>query len=182
MANIPPVVRFSEFATSGVSPSGSRHLTNHASYVKELGTVAGRYLDFGSINITNGKQTTDTKAVVAMIDHMNDATSQVFNLRFWISDSDDFSNGTYYFNGWASGVWIQDVNLTDASGYFTPTILPSGQNWWRNDGALAITASGSDAQTTQYMYLSVTIDTDVPVGIYGGDSGGYVYRLTYDYK
>jgi len=182
MANTPPVIRFSQFAVSGVSPSGSRHLTNHASYVKQLGVAAAQYLDFGSLNISVQKQTSATKVVVAMVDDMNDASTSVFNMRFWMSDIDDFSGGTYYFNGWASGVWMQNCSLTDASGYYIPTILPSGQNLWRQDGELSITGSGSDNQVTQYIYLSMTCDTDMPVGVYGGDSGGMVYRLTYDYK
>lgn len=177
-----PIIRFSEFAVSGVSPAGSRHLKTHASYVKQLGVNAGGYLDFGELNITNGKQHTQTKAVVAMVDHMNDAKNQVYNLRFWVADISDFTAGTYYLNGWASGTWLRNCALNDASGYYTPTVLPSGQNWWRTNGATTITASGLDAQVTQYMYLSITAETDVPVGVYGGDAGGFAYRLTYDYK
>lgn len=177
-----PVIRFSQFAVSGVSPVNARHLKNHASYVKQLGTTAAAYLDFGDLNLTDGKQNSPTKAVVAMVDHMNDAKSQVYNLRFWAADITDFTAGTYYLNSWASGVWLRNCALTDASGYFTPTILPSGQNWKRQDGGLAITASGADAQVTQYMYMNLTVNTDVPVGTYGGDAGGFKYRLTFDYK
>lgn len=187
----PPVIRFSEFSVSGVSPSGSRHLTNHASYTKQLGTAAGQYLDFGSINVTDGKQHTSTKAVVAMVDDTKDMTEAVFNMRFFVSDLSDWSAGTFQFNGVPSGDWIQDIALTDASGYLTPTSIPSGQNWWREGGGAfnrnatgfqEITASGSDDQVTQYMYLSVTADTDVPPGVYGGNTGGYTYRLTFDFR
>jgi hypothetical protein len=177
-----PVIRFSQFAVSGLSPSGSRHLKNHASYVKQLATTPGAYLDYGDINKTYGKQTTPTKAIVAMVDHMNDANNQVYNLRFWAANITDFISGTYYLNSFPSGIWNQNCNLTDASGKYTPTVLPSGQNWWRQDGGVAITASGLDAQTTQYMYASLTVDTDVPVGVYGGDAGGFQYRMTFDYK
>lgn len=178
----PPVIRFSQFAVSGVSPSGSRHLTNHASYIKQLGTAAGQYLDFGSLNISSAKQITGTKVVVAMVDNMNDATEAVFNLRFWLADTSDFNSGTYYFNGWASGTWLRNCSLTDASGYYVSTVLPSGQNWWRQDDGTEITGSGADSQVTQYMYLSNSIDTDCTVKVYGGDTGGFVYRLTYDYR
>jgi len=180
--SIPPVIRFSEFAVSGVSPSGSRHVTTHPSYVKELGTGAGQYLDFGSINISNGKQSTPTKAVVAMVDDMKDATEAVYNLRIWASDLSSFKSGTYYINTCVSGLWLRNCTLTDASGYSLPTFLPSGQNIWRQDGGAEITASGLDSQVTQYAFSSVTIDQDVPIGIYGGDSGGFRTRLTFDYR
>ncbi len=177
---VTPTVRFSQFAVSGVSPSGSRHLKTHDSYVKELGNGAGQYLDFGSLNITDGKKSTATKAVVAMVDNMQGATNSVYNLRFWAPSIS--LTGTYYLNGWASGAWIHNCALTDASGYFVSTVLPSGQNWWRNDGDTSITASGLDSQTTQYFYLSITANNDVPIGIYGGDAGGLLYRMTFDYR
>lgn len=177
-----PSIKFYQFAVSGASPSGSRHLTSHGSYVKELGTVAGQYLDFGSLNLHNGKQSTTTKAIVAFVSDMHDASEAVFNMRFWASDISDFTGGTYYLNGVASGIWIQDCSLVDSSGYFTPTALPSGLNWRRQDDTDEITGANSDDQVTQYMYLSVTADTDVPTATYGGDSGGFTYRLTFDYR
>jgi hypothetical protein len=179
---VTPVFRFSEFAPSGTSPSGSRHLTTHPSYVKQLGVAAGQYLDFGSINIQNGKQTTGTKAVVAVLDDMKDANNSIYNMKFWISNNSAFNGGTYYFNGFPSGVWLQNLSLNDASGRYIPTALPSGQNIWRQDGGEEITASGLDSQVTQYIYLSFTGDIDVPVNIYGGDLGGWVFRLTFDFK
>jgi hypothetical protein len=183
MAATPPVIRFSEFAVSGVSPSGVRHLQLSASgWQKTLGTGTGEYLDYGFINLSFGKQSTTTKAVVGMVDNMRDATEAVFNMRFWLSDTSDWVAGTYSFNGWVSGVWLQSMQLTDTSGWFTPTALPSGQNLYRQDGALSITASGQDLQVSQWVYLSVTVDDDIPVGNYGGNSGGFTYRLTYDYR
>lgn len=179
---VSPSIQFSEFAVSGLDPSGSRHLASHASYVKQLGTAAGQILDYGTLNLNNGKQSTNTKAVLAFVTNMQDANESIFNLRFWIQDYSNFTAGTYYFNGWASGTWIQNCALTDASGYYTPTVLPSGQNWWRQDGYTEISGANADSETTQYMYLSVTTDTDVPNKTYGGTGGGFTYRLTFDYK
>lgn len=189
---VTPVIRISEFSISGQSPSGVRHLQLSASgWAKTLGTGAGQLLDFGSINTTNGKQSSATKAIVAMVDDMKDASEAVFNLRFFISDLSDWSNGTFSFNGFPSGQWIQNISLTDASGYLIPTILPSGQNLWRDAGGAfnrnsvafqEITASGLDSQVTQWLYLSVTADTDVPAGVYGGNTGGFTYRLAYDFR
>jgi hypothetical protein len=191
MAIIPPVIKFHEFATSGVNPSGQRHLQSHSSFVKELGTGAGEYMDFGSKNINQGKQTSITTAVVAFAGDFNSANEAIFNLRFYITDFSSYGAGSYYFNGLPSGLWMQDINLTDASGYFVPTSLPSGQNWWRDAGGpfdpdkvafQEITGSGTDDQVTMPFYLSVTADNDVPPKTYGGDAGGFTYRLTYDFR
>lgn len=178
---VPPLVRFSEWAASGVNPSGSRHLKTHPSYVKQLGTAAGQELDFGTVNNTLDKKHSITSVVTAHIDAFNGANEAIFNMRFWIPDFSDYTKGTFFFNGFPSGQWIQGIELTDASGQFTPTALPSGQNWFRQDDGLELTGSG-DAQVTQFMYLSISVDTDVPPNVYGGAGGGHVFRLTYDFR
>lgn len=177
-----PTIRFSEFDPTKADPSGSRHLTNHAAYVKQLGTTAGQYLSFADINVSSGKQTTLTKAVVGMADSMGDATSGIYNMKFWVGSSSDWGGGTYSWNGLSSGTWIQNITLNDTSGYTLSNSLPNSQNWWRQDHHDAITASGSDDQVTEYMYLSITIDTNVTPSVYGGSSGGFKYRMTYDYR
>lgn len=178
---VPPQVRFSEWAPSGVNPSGSRHLITHPTYVKQLGTAAAQALDFGQVNNTIAKAHSITSAVTAHIDAFNGANEAIFNMRFWIPDFSDYTSGTFFFNGFPSGQWLRDIALTDASGRFIPTALPSGQNWFRQDDGLEITGSG-DAQVTQFMYLSISVDTDVPPNVYGGDGGGHRYRMTYDFR
>ena len=179
---VPPTIRWSHWAVSGVSPSGSRHLTNHASYVQQLGTAAGQSLDFGSVNNTLAKVHSLTCAVTAAVDAMNGANEALFNMKFWIPDFSDYSTGTFFFNGLPSGVWIQNIALTDASGRFIPTTLPSGQNFYRQDDWPEISGASSDSEVTQFMYLSVSVDTDVPPNVYGGQGGGHVYRMTFDFR
>ena len=72
--------------------------------------------------------------------------------------------------------------MTDASGFFIPTVLPTGQNLLRQDDNPEITASGTDLDVTEYIFLSVSVDTDVNPGVYGGNDGGFTYRMTYDYR
>lgn len=186
-----PIIKFHQFAASGVNPSGQRHLTSHPSFVKVLGIGAGQYMDFGTKNINSGKQTSLTTSVTAFVENFNSANEAVFNLRFHITNFSAWTAGSYNFNGFTSGVWFQNLVLNDASGYFVPTEVPSGQNWWRDAGGVfdrddvafqEITGSGSDSQVTMPFYLSITADTDVPPKAYGGDAGGFVYRLTYDFR
>ena len=190
---IPPEVRFSEWATSGADPTGSRHIDapNPSGFVKNLSTANNAQLDFGSINNTTGKKTTITKAITARVYKFNDANEALFNLRFWLPIVTDWDQGTFFFNGFPSGVWIQGITLNDTSGQFVPLALPSGQNWWRDASGpfdpdsldfQEITGSGVDDQVTQFFYLSVTADTNVPPGRYGGVAGGWRYRLTADFR
>lgn len=181
----PPSINFSEFAVSGVDPVGQRHLTTHSSFVKVLSSSAGEFLDFGSLNTTFTKQITSTKTMIAFFSDFKDATEAVFNMRFWLPDISDFTKGTFNFNGFQSGVWesgLATQGLSDASGLFTPTALPSGANLRRQDGSPEISGINSDTEVTEFMYTSVDFDTDVPPRSYGGNSGGFVYRLTFDFR
>lgn len=179
----PPTIRISQFDISYPNPSGVRHQELTASgFVRNLGTTSQTLLDFGSVNNSSSKVHSATKALVVNVDDMKDATEAVYNLRFWCPGSADFSTGTYYLNYWASGAWIKNCSLTDTSGYFIGTSLPSGQNLWRHDGDTELTASGDPKQSSMWMYLSISVDTDVPPKTYGGTGSGLYYRLTYDFR
>lgn len=195
---VAPTITFAAYAVSGADPSGVRHLDlgdpSGFSFINNPSTDPGASLDFGSINITAGKQTTETFAVFARINEFNDLTEAVFNMRFWLPDLQDFGIGTFKFNGFASGTWIPNINLTEVSGKFVATTLPSGQNLFRNKDPNAIfnpndvifqelTASGIvDDQVTMYEFLSVTVDTNAGIKQYGGDGGGFTYRMTFDFR
>jgi hypothetical protein len=181
----PPEMRITEFALSGISPIGARHLElAQSGFVQNLGIGNDEFLDFGSVNNTDEKVHSETKVILANIDHFNDANEAVFNMRFWASDTTDFSTGTVFFNGIPSGSWLQNYILTDSSGYFISTVLPSGQNVFRQDGntELTLAASGTDTNATEFIYLSISVDQDVPVDLYGGNAGGFQYRITFDFK
>ncbi len=187
----PPDVKISQFDIN-VDPSGFRHLESPANgFQQTLGVAAGEFLNLSGVDRTNGKQSSQTKVFLMRVDNFNDANEAVFNMRFYLSSVSDFTTGTFSFNGFASGRHITGATLTDASGLFIPTALPSGQNLWRAaDGPFdpssasfqEITGVGSDDQVTMYQYLSVTVDTDVPAGVYGGNTGGFTGRITWDYR
>jgi hypothetical protein len=181
----PPSIKFHEWLVSGVNPIGERHLTTHSSFNKAVSQAAGQFLNFGSVNTTFEKQTTPTKVISAFSDDFNDANEAIFNMKFWLSDITDFTTGTFHFNGFSSGIWLSGFftqGLDDASGVFIPTALPSGQNLRRQDGWPEISGINQDSEVTHFIYLSTGLDTDVPPGAYGGDSGGFTYRMTYDFR
>jgi len=184
---VPPSIRFQEFAVSGVNPVGQRHLTTHSSFIGALSTAAGSFLNFGQLNTTFNKETSPTKVAVAFADDFNDANEAIFNMRFWLPDITDFTQGTFHFNGFVSGVWLsglaqESLKLTDASGQFIPTALPSGFNLRRQDGHPEISGISSDTEVSEFVYLSVGLDTDVTSTPFGGDGGGFAYRLTFDFR
>ena len=182
---IPPSIRFHEFAISGVNPVGQRHQTTHSSFKQAVSQAAGQFLDFGQVNNTFTKQTTPTKVITAFTDDFNGANEAIFNMKFWLPDISDFVTGTFHFNGFSSGIWLSGFftqGLDDASGFFIATALPSGQNLFREDGGPEISGINKDSEVTEFIYLSVGLDTDVPPKPYGGDSGGFTYRMTFDFR
>ena len=76
-----PTVKFYQFTSSGVDPAGSRHLTTHPSFIKQLGASSSGILDFGTINIDSTPES-PTKAVLFRVSALN-GISQINNLRFW---------------------------------------------------------------------------------------------------
>jgi hypothetical protein len=183
----PPVTHFSQFSITGPDPSGARHNASASGYHKELNTSTGGELSFGVLDNSSGVNvTTPTKCVVWVVDHLQDATTKVFDMKFWLSSTTDFvgEGATYnvYFNQHMSKKWLGEIQLTDTSGTYTPESLPAGQNLYRYDGAAEITASGTDDAVSQYIYLGITIDPDTPVGVYGGaGANAFRYRVTYKY-
>ena len=181
-----PTFRLSQWDVSYPNPSGISNTTLTASgYIRQLGQSAAGALNFGSVNNANGSVTSTTYAVVGNVDNfggVGGATEAIYNMRFWIQDYSAFSTGTVYFNTYISGVWRENFSLTSASGLYAETTLPSGQNVKRQDYELEITGSGTAKQATQWIFLSVTVDTDVPAGVYGGANTGFNYRMTYDYR
>ena len=182
-----PTTHFSQFDILSVSPSGERHSTAASGYLKELTTTAGGALDFGSLDNSSGiVVSSPTKCVVWVVDNLQDATTEVFDMKFWLSSVSDWvgRNTDYnsYFNQHVTNQWLGNVKLNYNSGTYTPTSLPAAQNLLQNEGNSTITASGTDAATTEYIYLSVSVDSDTPVGIYGSaGGGGFRYRVTYKY-
>ena len=173
-------ITFREFAVSGTDPSGHRADDSHASFTKVLGVGANEQLDFGKNNISNSGINSSTKAVVGCLATSGDLTLELFNMKFWLPSVTTFATGTMRYNQDNSSGWIQNVVINNSSGT-TPTALPSSGNLLRQDGSGVIQASG-DGECTEWIYLSIFADTNVPVGVYGGAGlNTFRYRLTADY-
>ncbi len=186
-----PIITFREFDVSiNSDPSGSRHLKTgdtdvHEAFSKSLGTAVGEQLDYGINNITNSGINSSTKVALAHMDTSGDLTTQLFNLKFWLSSVTTFT-GTVRYNFQKSNYvgqsgWLPDLVLQNSSLEQVPTLLPTSGNILRQDGSGIITGSG-DSEVTEWLYLSVFNGANEPPGLKGGPGlNTFRYRLTADY-
>lgn len=172
-----PTVQMLQF-DKDTDPSGVRHLP--ASAVKILDTSITGCLDFGNANTTTSGVISNTVLTLFRVSDLGDA-SGVYNLRFFLPSTSAFSTGNFRFlhkvDTHYQGVGFQ-LSLSDAD---VPLVEPT-QNVLSTSGQP--TLSGIfDGHVSQYIYLGVFVDTDVPFGTYGGcANGGFRYRMIYDFS
>ena len=174
---VAPTVQFIEF-NKDVDPSGFRNIP--ASGIQLLDTSITGCLSFGTVNTTSSGSISDTKLVLFRVSNFGDA-SGVFNTRFFLQNASAFNTGNYRFLHRISTPFLgSGFSLTLADDDI-PISTPS-QNVLATNGSVALSGT-SDVDVSQYIYLAVFVDTDVPFGTYGGCSAGsFRYRLIYDYS
>ncbi len=182
-----PIVNIYEFDITQSSPAFTRHIPSGSiAYVKELGSGStSDYLDFNLKALkTGGYHVFQTSVIVF---RMSSIGNTVFNMRFWTPDQSALSAGSSYYQYGVSGVWGAFSQFT-ASGAIdmnaVPTSLPSTQNLFRQNDGTSLTGI-LDTDVSQYLYLSLCLETTYPNGRYGtGEAtsfGRFLHRVTYDY-
>lgn len=186
--SVTPVI--AQFDVDGADPSGSRHLTNHASFLRILasGTGAASPLfddyDFNDIDISEGSGISDTRCIVLRLNHLDcPNNSRIYNMKMWISNTADFLTDDWKVIYTPSGSWNQGYDIpvryfADQEKWLSDS-MPSTQNVYRQDGGLTIYGSG-DADVSQYLYMAVASSGTLPLGEYGGSTSGFYVRITYD--
>lgn len=173
-----PTVQFIQF-NKDVDPSGVRDIP--ASGIKTLDTSITGCLDFGNANTTTSGVISDTKMVLFRVSDLADA-SGVYNLKFFLENASSFGVGNYRFLHRIAthfqGAGFQ-LTLSDSD---VPVVEPTAQNVLSTSGTP--TLSGIfDGHVSQYIYLAVYVDTNVPYGTYGGcAAGSFRYRMVYDFS
>ncbi len=119
-----PAVQFIE-QDIATDPSGSRHLLD-TGFVRTLGTGAGEVLDFGQVNTTGSGAISTTKLTYARVSDLGDA-SGVFNMRFFLTNTTAWNQGTYRFLERKTLHFVPSLEL-DSGNENTPVIIPSIQN------------------------------------------------------
>lgn len=187
-----PVI--SEFNINGSDPSGSRHLTNHNSFVKTLASGRGiaslnfESLDFQATDISTGSGVSKTKVFIFRVNKFTSpGITTVRNMKIWASDMTDFlSPETSKILYQTSNIWLSGFAF-NASGIgnkslWMPNSLPDKQNLFRQDSALTIHGSG-DSDVSQYVYVALAASGTTPLGEYGrtrDGAEGFKIRVTYN--
>jgi len=173
-----PTVQFLQF-DKDVDPSGVRNLP--ASAIQELNTSITGCLDFGNANTTTSGAIGDTAMAIFRVSDLGDA-SGVYNLRFFLQNASAFNTGNYrflhsiqtHYQGAGFVLGLADLDI--------PVIKPTTENVLSTTNEPPLSGIG-DGQVSQYIYLAVFVDTDVPFGTYGGcAAGSFRYRMVYDFS
>jgi hypothetical protein len=177
MANF-PVTQFLQF-DKDTDPSGVRHLESSA--IKSLDTSITGCLDFGNANTTTSGAITNTTMQIFRVSDLGDA-SGVYNMRFFLQSATAFGAGNYRFlhkiNTHYQGVGFT-LGLADLD---IPLSKPTSANVLSTTNEPPLSGI-TDAHVSQYIYLAVFVDTDVPFGTYGGcANGSFRYRMIYDFS
>jgi len=173
-----PDVQFIKFDTD-VDPSGFRNISASG---QVLDTSITGCLDFGNANTTTSGDISDTAMAVFRVNALNDA-SGVYNLRFFLNNTTAFDTGNFRFLHRIvtdyQGIGFQ-LSLADLD---VPIAAPA-QNVISTTPSSQPTLSGiTDADVSQYIYLAVFVDNDVPFGTYGGcAAGSFRYRMLFDFS
>jgi len=181
-----PVLEWLNHSTT-IDPSGHRHEHNPTfGYFKNVNTLAGGELDFGSVNIAVSGQVSDTMLVFPRVSTLGDA-SGIFNLKTFLVSISAWGVGTYRFLERKTIHFNNGLILTQAD-TDTPSVVPNTPNFkgtlapnWTNGQPHLSGVLDQDAG--QYMYMAVFVGTDVPPGTYGGPGlGSFRMRLMYDFS
>lgn len=182
-----------EFKPSGVDPSGSRHLTNHASFENILASGHGPAsfsfddLDMQAVNISSGSGVSKTKVFLFRIASFDCANTRITNMKFWASSVTDFLTGNTHkvvYEKARGDNWQQDKALPVSHfgdpTKFVPESLPDSQNLYRQDGGGTIHGVVDD-DVSEWVYVALAASGTLPLGQYGlTPASGFLLRVTYD--
>ena len=165
---------------NAIDPSGTRDLGAGASgFVKFLDTSSSGHLDFGFVNVTDSGMLAGTKLLLFRPLSLGDA-QEIYNLRFHLQSISAWGTGTYNFL-WKKNIHFESGIALSLADDNIPTSLPASGNVVSSASGTFIQAV-AESGVSEYVYLDLFADTDVPVGTYGGPgSAGFRFRLTYDF-
>jgi hypothetical protein len=173
-----PDVQFIKF-DKDIDPSGFRDVVASG---QELDTSITGCLDFGNANTTTSGSISDTAMAIFRVSALNDA-SGVYNLRFFLNNTSAFGVGNFrflhriatHFQGAGFALSLADLDI--------PVSAPAQNVISTTPSSQPVLSGITDADVSQYIYLAVFVDTDVPFGTYGGcAAGSFRYRMIYDFS
>jgi len=136
-------------------------------------------LDFGTVNNTSGFVQAGPKVLWWRCTDLN-GNAVISNMKFWMSSNGDLVGTNEYYCDIASE-WTQNKTVSQTAAG-TPGRVPQsipGSNI-TGIGGDDITGTGH-GDTSQYVYLALSIGVDETIGNKGGSGGGFQLSLKYDY-
>ncbi|MFC1556150.1 hypothetical protein ACFL67_03615 [candidate division KSB1 bacterium] len=136
-------------------------------------------LDFGTVNNTGGSVQAGPKVLWWQCTDLAGNTT-LSNLKFWLSSNSDLAGTNDYYLD-ISDTWTQNKTVSQTSSGnpgHAPRSLPAANISCISGGN--ITGTGH-ADTSQYIYLALSIGRDEAIGNKGGADGGFKFSLKFDY-
>lgn len=167
-----------EFTT----PSGYRNVPSGVvSFVKELSASGGIPMQFEDTVIDFDSLQAEYSARAQCFSFVNNSSSYtVSNMRFWMPASGALDNAHMEYS--ASGTWHYNATLPSGYGLEIPVSLPDNQNIKNQDDTTLYMRGVSDEQTSQFIYLGLTVPSGHTWGRYGsGGTGDLTFRVTFDW-
>lgn len=170
-----PSFQFREYTIS-TDPSGFRNTTG-GGFRGIKSTLASETLIFSPLNISPSGGITETHLLLGRVNSFGTA-SGVYDLRFFLTSSNAFTQGTYRFLEHKNIQFLVNRRMSEADNN-TPISIPSTTNW-RNTYGGGILSGIAEDDVTEYLYLGLYIREDVPFGTYG--PANFTYRCLYTFS
>nr|BDD44110.1 hypothetical protein 3 [bacterium] len=137
-------------------------------------------LNFGTANNTADAAAVGPKCVIFRCTDLQGNTT-INNMKFWLSSNADFSGSNSYYCD-ITNTWTQNKTVGQTSSGVPgncPVGIPSANLTKINGGDITGTANND---TSQYIYLAMSIGTDEVLGTKGGVGGAFAYSLKFDFS
>jgi len=183
MPTYPTIQIFEWDVTETSAPNGVRNIYGgHPAWVKELGETIPKAMQFEDVildfsNISGMYQS----RVQAFTVGLANSDHSISSLRLWMPSGTALqTSGHIEFT--SSGLWIPNAILPSGRGVVMPSSLPTSPNIMNQSNVSWSLDGASDIDTSQYVYLALTVPSGMPLGQYGlGINGHLAFRITYDW-
>lgn len=169
-------------------PTGYRHLQTHEAFMGVCGSGMGPLndaittpFDFNDVNVSTGSGVSDTRCMTLRVASKDCWQTRITHMKVWVSNDDDFLVKDYKVGYHHSQNWLPNYTFShqDCFDKALSTSLPEYQNLYRQNGKLAISASG-DADVSEFMYMSIFCSGTCLPGEYGGKyTRNFRIRISY---
>lgn len=167
------------------SPVGVRNIYGgHPAFVKELGITTTKALEFDDVVLDFANSSLSGMyqgRVQSFTVGLSDSEYSISSLRLWIPSGTALV-GSGHIEFTTSGNWVYNAIIPSGQGNTVPQALPSSPNIMNQNGVSWSLDGPNDSDTSQFVYLALTVPSGMGLGQYGlGVNGELAFRITYDW-